>query len=59
MMTKEKDPEILCDLVVNGDVFHAGIDQGLEEGTRFGRDRSTSHKGIANWIYSAIPFRNS
>ena len=27
MMTKEKDPEILCDLVVSGNVFHAGIDQ--------------------------------
>ena len=27
MMTKEKDLEILCDLVVSGNVFHAGIDQ--------------------------------
>ena len=27
MMTKEKNPEILYDLVVSGDVFHAGIDR--------------------------------
>ena len=26
-MIKEKDTEILCDLVFSGDVFHAGIDQ--------------------------------
>ena len=60
MMTKEKDLEILCDLVVSGNVFHAGIAGSgghrvkiTPFTSRIGTGRES---GFGHYAYQSIPF---
>ena len=60
MMTKEKDPEILCDLVVSGNVFHAGIDQDragiVSKSPLHFDDRLSRESGFGHYAYQSISF---